>query len=62
MKLLKLIANLGYGSRKEVLAIFQDGRITDVDGEVLYSDDKVDHSRVLIDGEPLDLAPGCCSC
>jgi 16S rRNA pseudouridine516 synthase len=58
MKLLKLIANLGYGSRKEVLAIFQDGRITDVDGEVLYSDDKVEHSRVRIDGEPLDPPPG----
>lgn len=58
MKLLKLVANLGYGSRKEVLAIFRDGRITDVDGEVLYSDDKVEHARVRIDGEPLDPPPG----
>jgi 16S rRNA pseudouridine516 synthase len=58
MKLLKIIANLGYGSRKEVLAIFRDGRITDVDGEVLYSDDKVEHSRVRIDGEPLDPPQG----
>lgn len=58
MKLLKLIANLGYGSRKEVLSIFRDGRITDVDGEVLYSDDKVEHARVRIDGEPLDPPPG----
>lgn len=58
MKLLKLIANLGYGSRKEVMAIFRDGRITDRNGEVLYSDDQVDHSQVLIDGEPLDPAPG----
>ena len=54
MKLLRLIANLGYGSRKEVAAIFRDGRITDVDGEVLYADDKVEHSRVRLDGEPLD--------
>lgn len=54
MRLVKLIANLGYGSRKEVTAIFREGRITDIDGEVLYSDDKVDHSRVLIDGQPLD--------
>lgn len=54
MRLVKLISNLGYGSRKEVTAIFREGRITDVDGEVLYSDDKVEHSRVLIDGEPLD--------
>lgn len=54
MRLVKLISNLGYGSRKEVTAIFREGRITDVDGEVLYSDDKVEHARVLIDGEPLD--------
>lgn len=58
MRLLKLIANLGYGSRKEVLAIFRDGRITDPAGEVLYSDDKVEHSQVRIDGEPLDPPPG----
>lgn len=54
MRLVKLIANLGYGSRKEVTAIFRDGRITGSDGEVLYADDKVEHSRVLIDGQPLD--------
>jgi 16S rRNA pseudouridine516 synthase len=54
MRLVKLISNLGYGSRREVTAIFREGRITDVDGEVLYSDDKVEHARVLIDGEPLD--------
>jgi 16S rRNA pseudouridine516 synthase len=54
MKLLKLIANLGYGSRKEVMAIFRDGRITDANGEVLYSDDQVDPANVRLDGEPLD--------
>lgn len=54
MKLLKLIANLGYGSRKEVLAIFREGRITDAQGEVLYSDDQVDPSTVRLDGEPID--------
>lgn len=58
MRLLRLIANLGYGSRREVTAIFREGRITDVDGEVLYADDKVEHSRVRIDGEPLDPPPG----
>ena len=41
MKLVKLIANLGYGSRKEVTAMFREGRITDPQGEVLYADDKV---------------------
>ncbi len=54
MKLLKLIANLGYGSRKEVAAMFREGRITDAQGEVLYADDKVEHATVRLDGEPLD--------
>ena len=58
MKLLKLIANLGYGSRKEVAAMFREGRITDNDGEVLYADDAITHTDVRIDGEPLDPAPG----
>lgn len=58
MRLVRLIAKLGYGSRREVTAIFREGRITDVDGEVLYADDKVEHSRVRIDGEPLDPPPG----
>ena len=58
MKLLKHIANLGYGSRKEVAAMFRAGRITDADGEVLYADDVVLPGVVRIDDEPLDPAPG----
>ena len=58
MKLLKLIANIGYGSRKEVSAMFRDGRITDVEGQALSEDDIVDPQRVRIDGEPLDPPPG----
>lgn len=58
MKLLKLIANLGYGSRREVLALFADGRITDAMGEVLYGDDRLPASGVLIDGQVLDPLPG----
>ena len=58
MKLLKLIANLGYGSRKEVTAMFRDGRITAADGGELAVDDVVEAQRVRIDGEPLDPAPG----
>jgi 16S rRNA pseudouridine516 synthase len=54
MKALKLIANLGYGSRKEVAAMFREGRITDANGEVLYADDKVEHANVRLDEEPLD--------
>ena len=58
MKLVKLIANLGYGSRKQVALMFREGRITDPDGEVLYADDAVAHADVRIDGEPLDPPAG----
>ena len=58
MKLVKLIGNLGYGSRKEVSAMFREGRITDPNGEVLYADDKVEHAAIRIDGEPLDPPAG----
>lgn len=58
MKLVKHIANLGYGSRKDVQWLFREGRITDADGEVLYADDNVDPATVRIDGAPLDPSPG----
>jgi len=58
MKLVKLIANLGYGSRKDVAWMFREGRITDAQGEVLYADDKVEHEQIHVDGEPLDPPPG----
>lgn len=58
MKLVKLIANLGYGSRKDVTAMFRSGRITDAQGEVLYADDKVAHEAIRLDGEPLDPPAG----
>jgi len=58
MKLVKHIANLGYGSRKQVQWLFREGRVTDADGDVLYADDKVAHDAIRIDGEPLDPPPG----
>ena len=58
MKLVKHIANLGYGSRKEVTAMFRDGRITDSHGEVLYTDDQVAHEEIRLDDEPLDPPSG----
>ena len=58
MKLVKLIANLGYGSRKDVSQMFRAGRITDLDGEVLYADDVVAHENIRIDDEPLDPPAG----
>ncbi len=58
MKLVKLIANLGYGSRKDVTAMFRSGRITDAAGEVLYADDQLPHADIRVDDEPLDPPPG----
>ena len=58
MKLLRRVANLGYGSRREVTAMVRAGRVTDARGEVLYTDDAPAHDEVRIDGAPLDPAPG----
>jgi 16S rRNA pseudouridine516 synthase len=58
VRLVRLIANLGYGSRKQVAAMFREGRITDAQGEVLYADDKVPHAAIRVDGEPLDPEAG----
>jgi 16S rRNA pseudouridine516 synthase len=60
MKLLKLIANLGYGSRKQVATMFREGRVTDQQANALYADDvfKEGVTQVLIDQQPLDPLPG----
>lgn len=58
MNLVKLIGNLGYGSRKEVTAMFRAGRVTDGAGDVLYADDRVEHADLRLDGEPLDPPAG----
>ncbi|NYZ63525.1 pseudouridine synthase [Luteimonas deserti] len=58
MKLVRLLANLGYGSRKQVAWMFREGRVTDAAGEVLYADDQVGHDTVRVDGEPLDPPQG----
>jgi 16S rRNA pseudouridine516 synthase len=58
VRLVKLIANLGYGSRKQVAGMLHDGRITDADGRALEIDDRLDHALIRIDGEPLDPPAG----
>ncbi|MGY0610708.1 pseudouridine synthase [Luteimonas sp. A501] len=58
MKLVKTLANLGHGSRKQVALMFREGRVTDAAGEVLYADDQPDRADVRVDGEPLDPPPG----
>lgn len=58
MKLVRLLANLGYGSRKQVAQLFREGAVTDAAGDVLYADDKVEHADVRFEGEPLDPPQG----
>lgn len=58
MKLVKHIAGLGYGSRREVIALLRAGRVTDADGKVLGERDAIDHARIRLDGDALDVARG----
>lgn len=58
MRLIKLIANLGYGSQKEVRAMIKAGCVCSVSGETLTLDSQVAHADILLDGSPLDPPPG----
>ena len=58
MKLVKLLANLGYGSRKDVTRLIKNGWLTRRDGSTVGIDDEVEHGDLLIDYEPLDPAQG----
>jgi 16S rRNA pseudouridine516 synthase len=54
MKLVKLLANLGYGSRREVQRLIRSGAVTDDTGRVLGESDFPPHDRIRFRGEPLD--------
>ena len=56
--LVKYLANLGYGSRREVTRMVQDGQVTDPSGAALSSDSRIAHADVRVGGEPLDPPPG----
>lgn len=58
MRLVRLIANLGYGSQKDVRALLRAGRVTHADGRALAEDDRVDHADIRIDGEAIDPPAG----
>ncbi|MCR6630799.1 MAG: pseudouridine synthase [Magnetospirillum sp.] len=58
MRLIRLVANLGYGSQKDVRAMIRDGRVTLADGTPLKGEAQVAPEDVRIDGEPLDPGPG----
>ena len=58
MKLVKYLANLGYGSRREVERLLQQRRVHHTDGSALSAASTAPHSDILVDGEPLDPPPG----
>ncbi|MDO8606297.1 MAG: pseudouridine synthase [Phaeospirillum sp.] len=58
MRLVRLIANLGYASQKEVRGMIRDGRLTSADGAILTAESRPDHTQIRLDGEGLDPAPG----
>ncbi|WP_297800442.1 16S rRNA pseudouridine(516) synthase [Arenimonas sp. GDDSR-1] len=58
MKLVKLLANLGYGSRKDVTRLIRNGWLTRRDGSTVGLDDAYTHEDLLVDDEPIDPAQG----
>lgn len=54
MKLVKLLANLGYGSRREVERWIKTGAVTDADGNPVSITLPPDFENIRFRGEPLD--------
>ncbi len=54
MKLVKLLANLGYGSRKEVQRLIRAGAVTDATGRSLSENEVPPHDQIRFRGEELD--------
>jgi 16S rRNA pseudouridine516 synthase len=54
MKLVKRLANLGYGSRKEMQKLIRIGVITDAGGGALDDDSDIAHADIRYKGRPLD--------
>jgi 16S rRNA pseudouridine516 synthase len=58
MKLVRRLANLGYGSRKQIEAMLRDGRVTDAGGAPLGPEAQPEHEDIRVDGQPLEPPPG----
>lgn len=56
MKLIRLLANLGYGSRKEADRLIRSGAVTDSAGKPFGPKDAAEPSEVRVNGEALDPA------
>ena len=58
MRLVRLVANLGYGSQKDVRGMIRDLRLTAADGTPLSAESRLDHAEIRLDGHSLDPGPG----
>ncbi|MXN63845.1 pseudouridine synthase [Stappia sp. GBMRC 2046] len=58
MKLVRHLANLGYGSRKDVQRLIRQKRVTDTDGRALSDHELIPHEAIRIDDKPLDPPQG----
>ncbi|HQZ28625.1 MAG TPA: pseudouridine synthase [Verrucomicrobiales bacterium] len=56
MKLVKLLSNLGYGSRREVQQMIRYGAVTDDTGRALTEKEVPPHEQIRFRGAPLDPA------
>jgi 16S rRNA pseudouridine516 synthase len=54
MKLVKLLANLGYGSRREVQRLIRAGAVTNENGDTLDDHSATPHAEIRFRGESLD--------
>jgi 16S rRNA pseudouridine516 synthase len=54
MKLIKHLANLGYGSRKEIQTLLRIGKFTDAAGNAIDEDSTLAHADIRYRGKPLD--------
>ncbi len=56
--LIKYLATLGYGTRRDVTALVRHRHVTRTDGTLLRDDDAWRHDDVRVHGTPLDPPPG----
>ncbi|MEO5815305.1 MAG: pseudouridine synthase [Gemmatimonadaceae bacterium] len=58
MKLVKHLANLGYGTRRAVTEMVKNGFVTRRDGSIVRDGETFDHDDLLINGKPGDPPAG----
>jgi 16S rRNA pseudouridine516 synthase len=58
MKIIKYLANLGYGTRRDVTQLIKEQGVTRIDGSIVRDGDAFVHDELLVTGTPLDPAQG----